>query len=361
MKPLSSILNLRERGVHRVRLHRDEVEWLLQHARGVLRIEWTPQRGMYCLHVGGYVGCLVTPRRPIYLQAKLPAENLAWMLGVQLGPDGALASSDPTVAAVEPFVRLFAQRLEAVGQRGLYAEYQQTPLQGGVLQGPLDVAAQMRETRPDRLHSRPDDRTVDVPCNRLPVALACRLLTLPLSAETQGLLQRALSWWGGVSRSWHLPEWPEQIPPGYEALYEACGWLWASHNSATPSVLISLARVFERQVADCLGGIAQWCFSPCPPLTLRPDVTLLRGDKPFAVVDAKWKRWPLEVSDLYQVATYAIALRLKEAFLIYPGRRRPESLQLGRIRVRRLGLEVTGPLPRCQRSARRLQRLVQKR
>ena len=358
MKPLLPIWHLRERGVYRVRLHRDEVEWLQKHARGVLQVEWTPQRGVYFLRVGGYVGCLVTPRRQIHLQAKLPAENLAWLLGVQPGPACTFGSTAPLLATVEPIVRLFAQRLEAVGQRGLYAEYRQTPLQGVLLQGPLDVTAQMRETRLDRLHSRPDDRTVDLPCNRVPVALAWRLLALPLSAETHGLLKRALSWWGGVSNSWHLPEWPEQIPPGYEDLYEACGWLWASHGSATPSVLVSLARVFERQVAHCLGGVAQRGFSPCPQLSLRPDVTLLRGDEPFAVVDAKWKRWPVELTDIYQVVTYATALRLNDAFLIYPGRRRPESLQLGSVRVQRLGLEVTGPLPRCQRSARRLRRLI---
>ncbi|MFQ3652100.1 MAG: hypothetical protein SNJ75_17415, partial [Gemmataceae bacterium] len=278
------LLCLRERGCHRVRLHRDEADWLRHCAAPMVHVELTPQRGVYQVKVGGYVGYLVTPRRLIQLHSKLPADNLAWMLGMQPGPE---VASDPNVApdvcltslpTLEGIVRLFAQRFEAVGRRGLYTEYRQTPHQGPILRGPLNLSAQVREPRPDRLHSQPDERTADLPCNRVPVALANRLLGLPWSAPTQAMLRSARDWWGGVNGE--AATWPETIPPGYEELFEVCNWLRAHFGHDSASVVFSLSHVFERHVARCLKGESQYSFSPCPKLTLRPDVTLLHRAMP---------------------------------------------------------------------------------
>jgi hypothetical protein len=343
---------LRERGDHRVRLHRDEVDWLRLNARGVVEVEVTAERGIYRVRVGGYLGCLFTPRRVVQLCARLPAENLAWMLGVRPGPE---VSSGP-LAPLEGLVRVFAERLETVGRRGLHAVYREMHEKGATLWGPLDVLAQVREVSPARLHSRPDERSVDLPCNRVPVALAHRLLATPFAPTTHALLRRALVPWSGVSL--RDEPWPETIPPGYEQLFEVCGWLGADHGDGRLGVLVSLSQVFERHVARCLDAEPQRPFSPCPELTLRPDVTLVRAGVAVAVADAKWKRWPVEVADVYQAVAYATALDLSEAYLIYPGRHHPETLNLGRVRVHRRGLEVAGPLERCERSARRLRRAL---
>jgi hypothetical protein len=161
---------------------------------------------------------------------------------------------------------------------------------------------------------------------------------------------------------------PEEVPPGYGGLFEACRWLLAGAGEGSSSLLISLPRVFERLVARLVGGEPQRTFVVCerrehqPELSIRPDVTLLRGGRPARAVDAKWKLLPRDAAvteDVYQAVAYGAALGVREVVLVYPGRRRGWAFDVGPVRVRVVTLEVAGPLARCERSGHRLSRICE--
>ncbi|MGL4553903.1 MAG: 5-methylcytosine restriction system specificity protein McrC, partial [Gemmataceae bacterium] len=221
------------------------------------------------------------------------------------------------------------------------------------------------ETRRDTLHGMPDDLTPQLPCNAVPAGLARRLLAAPLADAARERLRSALAGWGGVASAGG--PLPEEVPAGYGGLFEACGWLLAGPGEGASSLLISLPRVFERLVARLVGGEPQRTFVVCPrrdgrpELSIRPDVTVLRGGRPVRAVDAKWKALPRDAAvtdDVYQAVAYGAGLGVPEVVLVYPGRRRGWAFEVGPVRVRVTTLEVAGPIERCERSGRRLGRLA---
>lgn len=398
----TNVIELVERRTRRVRLATDEADWLYANARGVIDVRPDRQRRLYHLTAGGMVGTLYTPRRPITITSRIPADNLPWLFGLDATQGG---KNEDFGGPFDLIASAFADRLADVSASGLHREYREHSQMGPSLVGRLNATAQARESRRDVLHSLPDDLTPQLPCNAIPVGLARQWLASPLNDRIRSRLASALVGWQEVKSAYG--PLPAQTPPGYEKLFALCRWLascdsvsawfssdrWGEGFSApnprfwgervtglsaslpfsaltfpsTAPRLISLSRVFERLVTRLVGGEAQRTFTICPVgaltgparprLTMRPDVTLWRDGRPVRVVDAKWKTLPREsvvTADVYQALAYAVGVGVSEVVLVYPGRRRGWSFDVGSVRVRVMTLEVAGPRDRCERSGRRL-------
>jgi 5-methylcytosine-specific restriction enzyme subunit McrC len=383
---------LQERIAADCRLTGADVEFLFARHRAHVQVQPTAQPGVYRLTPRGYAGTLVAPSCRLLLRPKIPLEQLCFLLDPDHPPS---IQPECTEAGAEDglldllalqFVRLLEERLAA----GLQRDYVEQAAEGRFLQGKLDVPEQLREAgwRRDRLHSRFDALTADLPCNRMPKAVAERLQHSPLLGEkVRGRLQHCLPALAEVAvvpldERLLAAAAPDEKTAAYRPLWELCrvlveGWTAGvgQGGHSAPAFLVDLERVFERYVARQLQaqlpalGVAvtvqPWLTAaPArdgqPDLNMRPDVLLGRDGEPRAVLDTKWKRLPrarLHTSDVYQVLAYCTLLGVRRAFLVYPGRRdRRLTYRLRRSEVTLSVhvLRVHGPVSACLESLRQL-------
>src|SRR5437773_1872663 len=134
---------------------------------------------------------------------------------------------------------------------------------GPFLQGRLDVAAQVRDggARKDALHCRFEEFTADVPCNRVPRAVAELVLRSPLAGErARSAVRQALGGFDLVGaaalgpESFALAE-PDRLTEAYRPLLDLCRLLadglapgGREGAPACPAFLLDLQRVFEAYV-----------------------------------------------------------------------------------------------------------------
>ncbi|MFO0845730.1 MAG: hypothetical protein U0797_25655 [Gemmataceae bacterium] len=358
-----STLRLRERRPRLCRLAPDEVRHLLEHHRAHLDLAPTADRHTWRVTPAGVAGVVLTPRRRVVIEAKIPVANLLYPFDRESG--AVRPSGDLLDALADQLARRMLERAAA----GLHRGYHERSHQGPYLAGRLDLAEQLRRPpgRDTQLHSRLDDFTADVPCNQVPKALAARLAASPLLGdEVRARLRQAWAAFEPVSDV-ELPAEAlarEPVPPGYQPLIDLCLVLTsvAGSSAAGPTaLLVSLERWFERYVTRA----AEEAFGPAvqaqrvyhvgePAVTVRPDVTLERDQRVRLVIDAKWKR-PDEAGpdsdDLYQVLAYAGLLGAADAVLAYPGRGPTRTLTFERLptRVHLCRVSVTGPPTRFAR------------
>jgi 5-methylcytosine-specific restriction enzyme subunit McrC len=388
-------LTLVERVPRLCRLAPADVEFLLAEHRAHLELTPTGRRHRYLLTPTGHVGVLLTPGCRVVIRPKIPLRNLFFLLDPSAPPPFVADSSSPEPACevLDFLAGLLAQQLAERSAAGLHRDYAERPEEGRFLQGSLDLPAQLRETpaRKDRLHSRPEDLTVDVPCNQVLRATAEQILLCPLVSENvRTTLRQALRGFDGVRAvplglALAVPAL-ERAPQGYSPLLDLCRLLVAglapSHTAGDrggPAFLLDMERVFERYVTRgvteafastlCIVAVqAAYSITQLsagqPDVTVRPDVTIAESGRNVLVVDAKWKRLPwatLVTSDLYQVLAYCTALGVERAVLVYPGRHdgvRVVALAHAPIRVEVRTLRVTAAPELCKRSLVRLGRAL---
>lgn len=363
-------LRLRERRPRLCRLAPDEVRHLLEHHRAHLDLTPAGGRNVWRVRPGGVAGVILTPRRRIVIEAKIPISTLLSPFERQTGavrPHG-----DVLDALAEQLARTMLERAAV----GLHRGYRERPHQGPFLVGRLDLMAQLREPpgRKEQIHSRPDEFTADLPCNQIPKALAGRLAASPFLGDAARALLRqaraafdpvddaALSIDGLATLS------REPTPAGYGPLLDLCHILTgvAGAEAGPQALLVSLDRWFERYVTRAVEAE----FGPAvhsqrtyhvgePGVLVRPDVAIEQDQRVAVVVDAKWKRLGAggpESDDLYQVLAYAGLLGATDAVLAYPGRGRPSTLTFARLptRVHLYRVRVSGPPTRFVRQLRTL-------
>jgi 5-methylcytosine-specific restriction enzyme subunit McrC len=367
------------------RLAPADVNFLLDAHRGHLRVTPTRRRHRYRLVAAGRVGVVVTPGCRLVIRPKVPLASLFFMLD----PDAPLpADADAVTAETGGEVLNFlagqlARRMAERAAAGLHCGYAERAECGPLLQGRLDVAAQLREPRKEQLHSRYDDFTADLPCNRLPRAAAEAALASPFVGDAaRAALGRALAGFAGVTPD-PAAAVPGRLPSGYGPLLDLARLLLdglrpgeASGPTPAPAFLLDLECVFERYVAsgvsDALGGDVQ--VQPLVPVTrpaagrpdvvMRPDLVIERGGRTACVADTKWKRLRRagpEPADLYQVIAYAAAFAAGRVVLVFPGRRdraRRYELAAADVAVEVRTLRVVGPGAACRRSLGRLARAL---
>lgn len=350
-------LRLRERRPRLCRLAPDEVRHLFEHHRAHLDLVPTADRHVWRVTPAGVAGVVLTPRRRIVIEAKIPVANLLYPFDREAG--ALRPSGDFLDALADQLARRMLERAAA----GLHRGYRERIHEGPYLAGRLDLTEQLRRPpgRDAQLHSRLDDFTANVPCNQMPRALAARLAgSLLLGDEVRTRLRQAHAAFGSVSDTDMSAEilTREPVPPGYQSLLDLCLVLTSVAGSAAAgptALLVSLERWFERYVTRA----TEEAFGPSvqaqrvyhvgkPAVTVRPDITLERSERVSLVIDAKWKR-PGEAGpdsdDLYQMLAYAGLLGATDAVLAYPGRGPTQLLTFDRLptRVHLCRVSVTGP------------------
>jgi 5-methylcytosine-specific restriction enzyme subunit McrC len=390
-----STYRLTERTATECRLTPDDVDFLLAAHRAHVKLIPTRRRDVYRLTPGGHVGTIVAPGCRLLIRPKIPVRNLFYLLD-PTGP--APAAEDRTAAApgadlldllAVHLARLLAER----AARGLHRAYVERSVHGPFLQGRLDLPAQLRggHGRKDRVHSRHEDFTADVPCNQVPRATAEFVLRSPLLGEAaRRALRQSLIPFTEVSPVSLGPESfasavADRLAEAYRPLLELCRLLAESLSpgeaagaSTCPAFLLDLERVFERYLTghcvaawDDMNNLAtsiQPLLRPHSPvagqsdLSMRPDLILECDGRPELVVDAKWKRLPqgaLLTADVYQVLAYCAALGIRRAALVYPGRRSRRweyRFERSPVRLEVHALRVVGSREKCLAAARRLTR-----
>jgi 5-methylcytosine-specific restriction enzyme subunit McrC len=368
------------------RLPPDEVGFLLAQHRRHISLSPTREPGCYRLTPRGHVGTLRTPGRRFVIRPKIPLKNLCFLLD----PTAPIAfvEDEAQAAPGTDLLDLLAVRLAALmderAASGLHRAYVEHTVHGPLLQGRLDLAAQMRDAAGarDKVHCRYEEFTSDVPCNQLPKAAAELVVRSPLLGETaRQALVRSLRGFGPVQS---VPLGPEsfaaagadRLTAAYQPLLDLCRLLAAGLNPTAspgptlcPSFLLDMERVFENYVSRTLAAASgtyqlevqpRWQLCPVrangPDLAMRPDVTIHKAGRPLAVVDVKWKRSAKVRADLYQILGYCAALGFGRGILVYPGRRDRTwdyAFPEGGVRLRIRTLRVVGTRAACERSRTR--------
>ena len=173
---------LTERRTRPARLPRDEAVFLMAHARHVIDVAPTAERGVYRLTPRGYVGFLDGPTVRYTIGPKIPWPNLCLLLG--LAPEASGAAVEPDGGLLAVLATAFVERLEAVTRAGLVAGYGERSTVSPFLRGKLRTADQMRDAAgrafPGQFHI--DEPVFDLvtPWNRVPKATATALLRCEL-------------------------------------------------------------------------------------------------------------------------------------------------------------------------------------
>jgi len=264
----------------------------------------------------------------------------------------------------------------AQASAGLLHGYVERELTDTHLRGRIDLPSQLRKPlrQPTLFDQIADEWTPDIPWNRLPKAVAVRLLAEPgLSAEVRNALERAVAAFAEVSDTPVSAvertgmTWDARTEP-YRELIDWCDLI------GTENVLVSLERAFEgyatRAFREALGEdvrpqrdveLRSDALAVGSRLTLTPDLTVFAGPSPASVWDAKWKRPEPTSPDVHQALAYAAVLGVPVCGLVYPGRRwRTDTLRPDTgagVELRLLRLPLTDNPVRWGRLCRRIMNL----
>jgi 5-methylcytosine-specific restriction enzyme subunit McrC len=388
-------LVLTERMPRLVRLPHADVAFLLENHRGHIEVLPTLRRNRYRLTALGCAGVLLTPGCRLVIRPKIPLANLFAMVDPLAPLPATTAAGTPETGTeiLDFLAGQFASRLAERTAAGLHRGYRERAEQGPVLHGPLDLAAQLREGpgRKDQLHGRYDDFTADVPWNQVLKGTLELLLGSPLpSPVVRAALQSALRAFEDVQSVSLTPEvWSnlplERLPAEYRPLV-ALGRLLADGLMPgaaggvlpAPAFLLNLEQVFEQYLTRCILAtfaadtryhvhvqpthLVSRPADERPGMTIRPDLTIDRGNQPVLLVDAKWKRLPptsLLTADVYQVLAYGTTLGARAVVLVYPGQRtrvQDYTFVGSPLRLVVYKMRVTGSPEACGRSLRQFVR-----
>jgi 5-methylcytosine-specific restriction enzyme subunit McrC len=333
-----------ERRTRPVQLPREEAHFLLAQARNLIDVVPAPERGVYRLTPRGYVGYLDGPTTRYTIGPKIPWPNTCLLLGLSDKAAGDKAEPDGGLLAV--VATAFVERLEAVIRAGLVAGYGQVWSVSPFLKGKLRTAAQIRDAAaqptPKRFHVEEPVFDLITPWNRVPRAVLGGLLkrSAELPAALRQRLETAAVPLGAipdepVTESDFANALAEPRAAGYRPLLDVCRLVLGGLSCADPqgagtgAFLIDLGRAFERYLAAGMerefARRSGWSVTrqpafPIGPTELRPDVVLNKENRPWAVLDAKWKIANPEADDLHQALAYATLTGAPNVALVYPGK-----------------------------------------
>lgn len=365
---MTRVLTLTERRPRAVRLPRREVAFLIGHARHLIDITPTFERGTYALTPRRFVGFLSGPTVRYVIRPKIPWPNLRLLLGLANEP--ASEPHEPGGELLAVLATAFVERLEAVARTGLVAGYGERESVSPFLRGRLRFAGQMRDAAarafPGHFHIDEPSFDLDTPWNRVAKATATALLRCPeLPAAVRERLRSAALPLASVAEA-PLAEADfaaaraEPRAVTYGPLLDVCrtihqGFLTADPLKHAPGAfLLDLGHAFERYLTralrDALRERPAWSVEAHPgfdlgPLKLKPDILIRKAGAVRVVLDAKWKTSTLDAADLHQVLAYAALTGARRVGLVYPGRtdaRAHFATPDGRVRVTRYRLRVVG-------------------
>ncbi len=379
---MTPTVTLTERRPRVVRLPRAEITFLLAHARHLIDVVPTFERGRVRLTPRGFVGFLTGPSTRYIIRPKIPWPNLRLLLG--LSPEAEGTTHEPGTDLLAVLATEFVDQLEAVTRPGLVAGYSEVETTSSFLRGKLRAAEQMRDAAarafPDRFYINEPVFDLNAPWNQIPKATAIALLDrteLPLALRQR--IESAVVPLASVlpqpvtERTFVLAR-AEPRAESYRPLLNVCRLILNGLASADPlahagsAFLIDLGQAFERYLTEALtrelaphrawGVEAQPGFT-LGPTTLEPDIVICKRHAARVVLDAKWKTTTLDANDLHQVLAYATLTGAERVGLVYPGRtnaRTHFTTPNSRVRVSRYRVRVIGDAAELARSIAKLAR-----
>jgi 5-methylcytosine-specific restriction enzyme subunit McrC len=259
-------------------------------------------------------------------------------------------------------------------QRGPHSAYYVVEADLNELRGRIDANRQrLRYGLPLPVAVTYDDFGVDTDENRLLAGAAVQLQRLPgLPGSIRRRLRRVLAALDGVeparrdsARATHLTRLNEHYRPALavaRAVLAGVSFETRAGPRSVTGLIVDMNQLFEKflEVAlqEALAGVPGGQLSPqCSDYLdddkraqIKPDLTWVVNGAPRAVIDAKYKSIedgrPAE-ADIYQVVSYAIALSLDRAFLVYatPATWKPSlAIRSSKIRVTVTGVDLALPL-----------------
>lgn len=377
-------------------LTRDQAEALSQQFGSYIdvRPDWEP--GRYELTAKQYVGTIVLGDVRIFIQPKVPVENLFYMLTYAYRlpefrrEEAGLGVSEDLF---EFIVRIFVRQVEALVRRGIYRSYISYDENQPFLRGRLLMADHLRRNavQVQRLYQRINEYTADILENQILKFTLWQLSWRDYrQPELRQDLRRTLSAFSEVSLAPVVSSMCDQVI--YTRLNSAyripihLARLLLQHLSPevrpgeTPfmAYLFDMNKVFEQFVARFL----QEYFATDPMFQVKtqdpiplddehketgiPDIVLRKNGLPYLVLDTKYKvfKGKPEEADRNQMFMYCHALGLAQGILIYANDR-PISYQghFPQVTIRALALSLSGSLAefreRCRKFADDLKALAQ--
>ncbi|HWG73527.1 MAG TPA: hypothetical protein VG184_05690, partial [Acidimicrobiales bacterium] len=284
----------------------------------------------------------------VWVDPKITVARLLWLLGWAKRPGWlgtGLIGYAPAPELVPALAEAFASQAERTLGAGLLQGYREIDDATTVLRGRLREHDQVAERHGMAipLLVRYDDYRSDIAENQLLRAAAGRLLRLPGVGPAVRARLRALRGLlidiSDLVPGTPLPQWrPTRLNARYhDALWLAGIVLTGGAVDHEPGALrldgflVDMYQVFEDFVtvtlADALGAIGGRCraqdrsfLDTDDEIDIRPDLVWRVGERPVAVIDAKYKAEQpagFPQADVYQALAYATAYRLGEAHLVY--------------------------------------------
>ena len=255
---------------------------------------------------------------------------------------------------LEVFVHRFLNDLAALARSGLARRYVPVEENLPCLRGRILFREHVRENLVNqaRFYVAYDELSVNRPANRLIHSTLAKLLPRVSSNQNRQSLRELLAVFSDVPRSADLlDDWRKHhIDRSMHQYAPVMSWVRLflfNHGLATYSgahanlsLMFPMEQVFEDFVSHSYGryqtNFAVIRQGPQRPMTrigdrnafmMKPDLSLMDGNRVAFVLDAKWKhinapgndpRHGIDQDDLYQLYAYAKAYECNLAALVYP-------------------------------------------
>lgn len=328
----------------------------------------TSEKNTFDIRSGPYVGRLGLPGgRWIDFESRFPIEDVLYLILQADQPAARLVRPELVEGSATPFfVDLLASRYldetERLVRAGIHKGYVVRRHLRPPYGGSLDTTYHLSRLggRPDTLVTTSRKLTTGTWVNSVLAAALDLLRLIPLPARLSRQAAGLLPAFARVDRAGARGPQRERVvvPPRYRPALELAFLLLKAQTlgprgdgASVPSILFFMPAVWEAYVARWLRrSQPQWRIEAGHRFTLassgvwaRADAVAWGGstrDRLTALYDAKYK-WANDApkaADLYQMVTYATALGLGEATLVYPVATEPRTVRVGDKRVHVLGL-----------------------
>ena len=255
---------------------------------------------------------------------------------------------------LEVFVHLFLNNLVMLTQRGLARKYQPVEENLPCLRGRIRFPQHIRENVANRarFYVGYDVFSANRPANRLIHSTIDKLNRTVRQPGNQQMLHQLRIGFSDIPLSTHpRSDWDrhslDRTIQHYDAVMQWVGLFLFNHGLTTFSgrhvnqtLLFPMWEIFEDFVAASFRRYSRnlrvYRQGPMKPLAsrgndkvfyMKPDITLMSGDKPRFIVDTKWKRingedgdlkLGIHQADMYQMFVYGKKYGCSKVALVYP-------------------------------------------
>jgi 5-methylcytosine-specific restriction endonuclease McrBC regulatory subunit McrC len=380
------VLELREYETRRVELSPLQAGELAVLTRGsaaertdlriIQQILPTGREGWYDVQPGPFVGRFTTGSGlTVDVSSRFDFANLLEVLRMASRHPAVLTSAPIPARGGRGLLELIAtayvRELHRIAGFGLAKGYISRTFTRAPYPGVPDANAHLARHlgRPDRLVTRAQRLTVDIPVNQV-LAAAHRVLRYQVYADpTLAVRLRSLTpVLAGVT---NVPDagrlartGSRKVPSRYDkahglAVLVLAGLTTLPSGTGTtgPSVLFNMTKVWESYAQALIQAHLPTghTLSAQHPVLLSHDpsriqasadlVILGPSQQPLAIYDAKYKPFRSKPSpeEIYQLHTYAYRLGLKSGTLLYPGHGEHHEVVVGQYRIHTRGVDVLAP------------------